>query len=140
MTNSEMDAYRQALIEQEKADIDWHNSRFAGVDEYQPLNSNLDRKINSRINGHHEKSGATRKGSGAGYNSPEAKAKRKGQHDINSGRLTPEAIALMPTPEVYESAWRTRGELSPKESSPEKAARKMGKEMMAGREYSPEAH
>lgn len=129
MTNAEMESYRQALMQQEQSIHDWQSSRFAGVDESEP---NPDQKINARVNGHHVKPGAERKGSGRGYNSPEAKAKRKGIHDVHSGRLTPEAIAVMPTPELYEAAWRTRGELGPNET--------LERGMKAGKEYSMQSH
>ena len=136
MTNAEMQAYRQVLIEQEKSQFGWQTSRFGETYEPELTESNFKNDINSKINAkaneEYKKAGAARKGSRVGYDSLEAKAKRKGIHDVHSGRLTVESIAVMPTPELYVNAWRTKGELSP--------AEKMGQEMQAGKEYSPKEH
>ena len=137
MTNAEMEAYRQALIEQETNQVGWQTSRFG--EAYEPefnTNNHFSLDINSRINAkesaYYKKPGAARRGSRVGYDSPESRAKRKGIHDVHSGRLTPESTAVMPVVEHYDLAWRTKGELSP--------AEKMGKEMQAGKQYSPSEH
>jgi len=93
MTESEMDTYRQVLIEQDKAMHDWQTSRFAGIDETEP---SIDQKINANAKRHQAKLGAERRGTRVGYDSPEARAIRKGQHDARSGKLTPEFLMVDP--------------------------------------------
>ena len=77
--------------------------------------------INERAMAQMTRTGAARKGDRTGWDSPEARATRKGWHDVRSGRMTPEAFAVAPTQEAYTGAWRTRGLMEPKREATEYA-------------------